>query len=477
MKKLIGSLLPRTTESARSGFLRGSNAFARIPLALLATFLCASTGLAATFTATTSGLWNNTSTWNNAGTPVAGDTANIPIGITVTVQSNRTEACATLVINSGSADGSANLTFSNSTSTLNVSGNATMNKPTLSGIGTASAITMNGGALTVGGNLTLDSEKDTGKTYTSEVLFTGGGTVTVTNTVSLLATSSSQGTTSLIDMTGGGTLRVIAAAPFTFTAGTFTAGAGTVEYAGSVAQTVLSSITYNNLTLSGSSAKTMTGVTVNATLSMQGTATASVAPTWGTSSTLEYKGSALQTTGPELTTVTNLTINNASGVSLNSAATVNGTLTLTAGALSIGANTLTLNGLISTTSGSLTGGASANISFGGTAASTALPAVTLNNLTINSASGISLGGDVTVGGTLTLTSGTFSVGANTLALNGPAIAGTPANLSTTSSSSLSFGGSSAGINIPSSVAALSTLTINNANGVTLNSSPTISSTL
>ncbi|MCX5696947.1 MAG: hypothetical protein NTU54_03075, partial [Candidatus Omnitrophica bacterium] len=100
------------------------------------------------------------------------------------------------------------------------------------------------------------------------------------------------------------------------------------------------------------------------------------------------------------------------------------------------------------------------------------------NLTQNGSGGTyALQDALIVTNTLTLTNGTFSVGGKTLTLNGPAIAGTPANLSTTSSSSLVFGGSSSGVNIPSSVTALNNLTINNTNGVTLNSSPAISGTL
>ncbi|MCJ7449163.1 MAG: DUF2341 domain-containing protein, partial [Bacteroidales bacterium] len=140
--------------------------------------------------------------------------------------------------------------------------------------------------------------------------------------------------------------------------------------------------------------------------------------------------------------------------------------------LSIGANTLTLNGQINC--GTLAGGATSNIIIGG-AGTANLSAVTLNNLTINRA--VTMCGNVTVGGTLTLTSGTFTVGANTLTLNGPTIAGTPSNLSTTSSSSLIFGGSSTGVLIPSSVANLNNLTINNANGVTLTGSVTVSNIL
>ncbi|MEI6277240.1 MAG: hypothetical protein WCP08_14675, partial [Prolixibacteraceae bacterium] len=190
----------------------------------------------------------------------------------------------------------------------------------------------------------------------------------------------------------------------TFTnSGTFTPGASsTVAYNGS-AQTVLPA-TYNNLTLSGSGAKTFPAgtTTVNGILSMEGTATTIVTGTltYGASSTLQYKGSSLQTTGSEFP---------------------------------------------STFSG--TGG-----------------------VIVNNASGVNLGGSVTITNGLTLTSGTFTVGGNSLNLNGPSIAGTPGNLATSNSSSLGFGGSSTGVNIPASVSSLSNLTLNNnaTGGITLN---------
>ena len=216
------------------------------------------------------------------------------------------------------------------------------------------------------------------------------------------------------------------------------------------------------------------------TLSLNGPAIAGTASNLSTtsSSNLSFGGSSSSINIPSsVSALNNLTINNANGVSLNSSPTIDGTLALTNGVLTIGGNTLTLNGAISKTSGSLTGGGSSNITFGGSGASTNLPAVTLNNLILNRANGIALGGDVTVGSTLTLTNGTFSVGSNTLSLNGSAIAGTASNLSTTSSSNLSFGGSSANVNIPGSVLALNNLTLNNANGVSLNSSPTVNGTL
>jgi len=90
-----------------------------------------------------------------------------------------------------------------------------------------------------------------------------------------------------------------------------------------------------------------------------------------------------------------------------------------------------------------------------------------NNLTIaiDNAEAVNLSDNLTVNGTLTLTSGSFFVGANTLTLNGPAIEGIPTNLQTTDFSSLVLGGSSAGVTIPTSITRLENLTINNPNGV------------
>jgi MSHA biogenesis protein MshQ len=103
---------------------------------------------------------------------------------------------------------------------------------------------------------------------------------------------------------------------------------------------------------------------------------------------------------------------------------------------------------------------------------------TFNNLTINgSGTTTTLGQNTTISGTLTLTSGTLAVGARTLVLNGPAIAGTATSLATSAASSISIGGSSAGVFLPANVTQLSALTVNNANGLTLNAALTIGSAL
>ena len=96
--------------------------------------------------------------------------------------------------------------------------------------------------------------------------------------------------------------------------------------------------------------------------------------------------------------------------------------------------------------------------------------VSYNNLTISGSGTKTLGGNATVGNVLTLGGGTFAVGNNSLALNGPAIAGTPNNITTTASSTIVLGGTATGITLPSSIALLNNLTISNPNGVSLTAS-------
>lgn len=342
-------------------------------------------------------------------------------------------------------------TLSTSTFTLGVGGNFTVNG-TVSGTG---AITLSGTGTTIDGTGSVTNTATlTVSTGAKSVLSTANLTIASPIAISGAITVTNNGIITTTGITGSvpGSTWVNAAnstlnisGPLLAT-GTLTASANpnTVNYAGAAQTVTLPSgapATYYHLTLSGSGVKTLpaTAMTISGNFTMSGTATTTAA------AALTVGGNFILGSG---TTFTASTFNH----SVAGNFTNNGT-TFTANT-----STITLNG------------AAAQV-IGGTAATT------FNNLTINNASGVTLGNSQTVSSTLTLTSGTFAVGAYTLTLNGPTIAGTPANLSTTSSSSLVFGGTSAGVLIPSSVGALNNLTINNANGVTLSGSPVLSGTL
>ena len=156
-------------------------------------------------------------------------------------------------------------------------------------------------------------------------------------------------------------------------------------------------------------------MTINGTLSVEGTATISgSSPSYGPSSVLQYKGSSAQTVSsvefPASNGPNSVTINNASGVSFSSSMSriIPGTLALTSGGLNISGDTLTLNGSITTGTGYFAGDStSANIIIGGSGANLTLPLVQngLKNLTVNRANGITLGANLTINGLLTMTNG------------------------------------------------------------------------
>jgi hypothetical protein len=184
---------------------------------------------------------------------------------------------------------------------------------------------------------------------------------------------------------------------------------------------------------------------------------------------VDYVGTAAQVLSA--TTYGPLRINNASGVTLaTGTASVDGTLTLTAGLLSAGAGTtLNINNGTSVVTGTIGGATTSTVNYGQTSngqtvlagnygnltfsnfnktlpASTigiagtftpgsgtptvtgntinfngsalqTIPVFPYNGLQVNNPAGANLGGNVTVNGTLTLTSGALGVGTNTLILN------------------------------------------------------------
>lgn len=189
--------------------------------------------------------------------------------------------------------------------------------------------------------------------------------------------------------------------------------------------TITPAIALTNLTLSGSGVKSKAGVgtlTVNGTLTVDGTATYSgTTPTYGAAATITYAGTSAQTTGTELpATINNLTVNNASSVTLTAAVTVT---TLTIG--NVTANSVFSDGGFQVTSTGTLNLTSGTFKLGSASAATTFPAFATRNIssgtTVEYASGVAQTVSITPSyqnltfsgaGTKTTASGTLSVAGN-----------------------------------------------------------------
>lgn len=303
---------------------------------------------------------------------------------------------------------------------------------------------------------------------------------------------------------GGGVTVMNLLGNFTLTGGTLTStntnGSATINFNGTSTSTFTNSGTISNSvnftvastkTLDlGTSAITGTGnFTLNGTIRVGSTdpgGALQLSPatsgniqvggirTYAANSTIEYNGSGAQFIGngfPPSGDV-NLRINNSNGVTLSDDLEIVALrlLTLQSGNLVIGNQTLTINGTV-TGSGGLIGGPTSNVIIGGTGNFGTLTFNGTNellNFTINrTGSGVvTLGGDLTILGTLTQTAGDIVLNGNTLTISGgfSRSAGTIVGSGT---SSLIINGSGVlPISVGLSGSSLQTLTLNR-NGATL----------
>ncbi|MFZ4708175.1 MAG: YDG domain-containing protein, partial [Bacteroidales bacterium] len=210
--------------------------------------------------------------------------------------------------------------------------------------------------------------------------------------------------------------------------------------------------------------------------------TLDAAPDFGNPVYVVYDG-ATSTSGPELPAIgsgdnADVTVSNA-GVILGANALIRD-LTLSSGYFTIGANTLEMTGDLTDGTKQLVGDATSFLVLNGANAFTTPSYMNnLGDLTANRTSGVSMGGNLEVHGTLTLGDDLlpgFAVGAHTLTLNN-AIQN-PANqtkLIADGTSSITIAGTSAGIVVPTSVTALNNLTLVNANGTGLQGGLTLNS--
>ncbi|MDP4266373.1 MAG: hypothetical protein Q8880_02935, partial [Bacteroidota bacterium] len=204
--------------------------------------------------------------------------------------------------------------------------------------------------------------------------------------------------------------------PFS-TAGTFTANANgnTVEYDGTSSQTI-PAINYYNLTISQARGSNNVTFPNGGTIGVAGnfSTTATAVNYIVTGSTVNYNGTVAQNVAP--ITYNNLTYSGSGTGNLAGPATIGGTFTISNGTFACGNFDLTLNGTVTYTAGIFTTGTN-TVTYGATVAQDIIPCI-YSSLTKSGAAGTAtLKGTTTVGGTFTISSGTFACGNFDLNLN------------------------------------------------------------
>ena len=349
------------------------------------------------------------------------------------------------------ASGNGTITGS-ATSNITITATSITNSLYLtSGAQTLNNLTLNataGQTLTLGNDLTVSGAY----TQTKGIVNLNDKTLTLNGTSATFATTAANGTT-----TGSTNSNLFISA---------------TTIAGTLFMTVGSQV-LNNLTLNSPAAQALTlgtGLTINGAyaqtsgivklngqiLTLNGTVTFPAASANGTITGTVASDLIINATSitndlfmtAAGTTLRNLTLNCASQtVTLGSNLTVGGAFTQTNGILNVNGNTLTLSGTIvfptASTNGTITGSSTSNISITATSITNNLymtsGAQTLNNLTLNATAGqtLTLGNDLTVGGSYTQTKGIVNINGNTLTLNGTATFATTAANGTTTGSSTS----------------------------------------
>ncbi len=303
-----------------------------------------------------------------------------------------------------------------------------------------------------------------GSTGTAKLNLTSGTGVPV-----VTAGSVNIGATGTLNCTGanGGTLKVNT----TFTnSGTFTAGTSTVDFSGTISQTI-PALNFNNLTISGNKGGNATVLVNGGTIGIAGVFSKTATNTTYTvaGNTVDFNGGAQNI--PTFT-FNNLTASGTADKTMTGDVTAEGTLNLNGRNIIINGNILQLNG---GTSGAntITGSASSVLSLGGSSAqaiSFTGGSQSLFWLDVSKSSGTAtLGTPVTISDELSLNGGILGDGGNIITLAG--------NLTGTATHSGAGKIAMTGSGKTISGATLGNLELNNVAGFTLTGSPTVNGTL
>jgi hypothetical protein len=233
------------------------------------------------------------------------------------------------------------------------------------------ACTKTSGVVTLTGNIDV-----IGITVTAGTLNLGSGlTHTTSGPVQTVAGTLNGGLLTTLNVTP------VSVVAWSGAGASFTASTGTVNFGAAGAQTISASgtKTFNNLNFSGSGIKTNTGIAVNGTLTMEGTATVSAVPAYGGSAGLVYSSTTAKNAGVEWP---------AQFTSTGGIVVESGTITITANKLFQANSPLAINN-----NGKL---ATGNFDL------------VLRDDLINNGTWISSTGDITVNGTTGQSIGTFS---------------------------------------------------------------------
>jgi hypothetical protein len=414
-------------------------------------------------------------TWNNSGNTAVAINAGVTNGGTFTPGTNT----YTFQTNTQSLSGAGTWgTFGTITASIGLTNNVAITATTVNaGAAITNAATGSINATTF--NVTVAGTVNNGAITAGTMAITTPGTVTNNLTTNITTILSGTGAftnaaTGILDLQGAGGV-------ITITTLTSTATGNKVLYSAAGAQTIKNT-SYNQITLSGSGAKT-TGFTVNGTgmLSMEGTATNGTLPTYTAGAKLQYKGTGNQAVGTEWP-ATNSTIvefiidqGASNSVTLNGNKNLSGassSITVTTGKLDAGANTLlktvTNGGTFSVASGAtFTTANTAAVPFGtngtfnfntytlngtveyNSASAQSVVALSYNNLNLTGGNRtLPTTGTVGVAGTLTAGAGTITTTSSTVSFNGSSAQSVPTlvgagynNLDITNSAGASLGAS------------------------------------